>query len=48
VRITYLASRPASGTQDVDGTGHNIPRNRPDVVASTILAVAAQSRAIGG
>ena len=29
----------------VDGTGHNIPRNRPDVVAGTILAVAAQARA---
>jgi pimeloyl-ACP methyl ester carboxylesterase len=32
----------------VDGTGHNIPRNQPDVVASTILAVAAQARASGG
>jgi pimeloyl-ACP methyl ester carboxylesterase len=32
----------------VDGTGHNIPRNRPDAVASTILAVAAQARATGG
>ena len=29
----------------VDGTGHNIPVSRPDVVASTILAVAAQARA---
>ena len=29
----------------VDGTGHNIPRNRPDAVASAILAVAAQARA---
>jgi pimeloyl-ACP methyl ester carboxylesterase len=32
----------------VDGTGHNIPRNRPDVVAGTILAVAAQARASSG
>jgi pimeloyl-ACP methyl ester carboxylesterase len=32
----------------VDGTGHNIPRDRPDVVAGTILAVAAQARASGG
>jgi pimeloyl-ACP methyl ester carboxylesterase len=32
----------------VDGTGHNIPRDRPDVVADTILAVAAQVRAGGG
>jgi pimeloyl-ACP methyl ester carboxylesterase len=31
----------------VDGTGHNIPRDRPDVVAGTILAVAAQARASG-
>ena len=29
----------------VDGTGHNIPTHRPDVVADTILAVAAQVRA---
>ena len=32
----------------VDGTGHNIPRDRPDVVAGTILAVAAQARGSGG
>ena len=32
----------------VDGTGHNIPRNRPDVGARTILTVAAQARASGG
>jgi pimeloyl-ACP methyl ester carboxylesterase len=29
----------------VDGTGHNIPRDRPGIVADTILAVAAQVRA---
>jgi len=28
----------------VEGTGHNIPRNRPDVVAGAILEVAAQVR----
>ncbi len=28
----------------VDGTGHNIPRDRPDAVAGTILAVAAQAQ----
>jgi pimeloyl-ACP methyl ester carboxylesterase len=28
----------------VDGSGHDIPRDRPDVVAGTILAVAAQAR----
>jgi pimeloyl-ACP methyl ester carboxylesterase len=27
----------------VDGTGHNIPRDRPDAVAGAILAVAAQA-----
>lgn len=32
----------------VDGTGHNIPRERPDAVADTILAVAARARASGG
>jgi len=32
----------------VDGTGHNIPRNRPDVVAGAILEVAAQARASDG
>ena len=26
------------------GTGHNIPRDRPDAVAGTILAVAAQAQ----
>jgi pimeloyl-ACP methyl ester carboxylesterase len=31
----------------VDGTGHNIPNNRPGIVADTILAVAAQARASG-
>jgi pimeloyl-ACP methyl ester carboxylesterase len=28
----------------VDGTGHNIPRDRPDAVAGAILAVAAQTQ----
>ena len=32
----------------VNGTGHDIPRDRPDVAADTILAVAAQVRASGG
>jgi pimeloyl-ACP methyl ester carboxylesterase len=31
----------------VDGTGHDIPRDRPDVVADAILAVAAQVRQPG-
>jgi hypothetical protein len=30
---------------EADGTGHNIPGTRPDVVADAILAVAAQVRA---
>ena len=32
----------------VDGTGHNIPGNRPDVVADAILAVAAEARTMAG
>jgi pimeloyl-ACP methyl ester carboxylesterase len=44
-----LASAAPQGRHVVvDGTGHNIPRDRPDVVAGTILAVAAQARASGG
>jgi pimeloyl-ACP methyl ester carboxylesterase len=41
------ATAPQGRHAVVDGTGHNIPRNRPDVVAATILAVAAQARASG-
>src|ERR1700735_2404880 len=41
------AAAPQGRHVVVEGTGHNIPRNRPDVVASTILAVAAQVRASG-
>ena len=44
-----LAVAAAQGRHVViDGTGHNIPRNRPDVVALTILEVAARARASGG
>jgi pimeloyl-ACP methyl ester carboxylesterase len=39
------AAAPRGRHVVVDGTGHNIPRDRPDVVADTILAVAAQVRA---
>jgi pimeloyl-ACP methyl ester carboxylesterase len=42
------ATAPQGRHVVVDGTGHNIPRDRPDVVADTILAVAAQVRASGG
>ena len=42
------AAAPQGRHVVVDGTGHNIPRDRPDVVADTILAVAAQARASGG
>jgi pimeloyl-ACP methyl ester carboxylesterase len=38
------ATAPQGRHVVVDGTGHNIPRNRPDAVAGTILAVAAQAR----
>jgi pimeloyl-ACP methyl ester carboxylesterase len=47
--LAGLAAAAAQGRHVVvDGTGHNIPRHRPDVVAGTILAVAAQARASGG
>ena len=42
------AAAPQGRHVVVDGTGHNIPRNRPDVVADAILTVAAQTRASGG
>jgi len=42
------AAAPQGRHAVVSGTGHNIPRDRPDVVAGTILAVAAQVRAGGG
>jgi len=42
------AAAPQGRHVVVGGTGHNIPRDRPDVVAGTILAVAAQARASGG
>jgi pimeloyl-ACP methyl ester carboxylesterase len=42
------AAAPQGRHVVVDGTGHNIPRDRPDVVADTILAVAAQVRVSGG
>ena len=42
------ASAPQGRQVVVDGTGHNVPRDRPDMVAGAILAVAAQVRAGGG
>ena len=39
------ASAPQGRHVVVDGSGHNIPRDRPDVVADAILTVAAQVRA---
>jgi pimeloyl-ACP methyl ester carboxylesterase len=38
------AAAPGGRHVVVDGAGHNIPRDRPDVVAEAILAVAAQVR----
>jgi pimeloyl-ACP methyl ester carboxylesterase len=44
---TELAAAAPQGRQVVvDGTGHNIPRNRPDVVATAILEVVAQTQAV--
>jgi pimeloyl-ACP methyl ester carboxylesterase len=42
------AAAPQGRHVVVNGTGHNIPKNRPDVVADAILAVAAQARASDG
>ena len=42
------AAAPRGRHVVVDGTGHNIPRDRPDVVAGTILAAAAQARTSSG
>src|ERR1700752_3427867 len=42
------AAAPLGSHVVVDDAGQDIPRNRPDVVAGTILAVAAQARASGG
>jgi pimeloyl-ACP methyl ester carboxylesterase len=48
VHAGLAAAAPQGRHVVVDGTGHSIPRDRPDVVAGTILAVAAQVRASGG
>src|ERR1700733_4163577 len=42
------ATAPQGRHVVVEGTGHNIPRNRPGVVARAILDVAAQVRTSGG
>jgi pimeloyl-ACP methyl ester carboxylesterase len=38
------AAAPQGRHVVVDGTGHNIPRNRPGVVAAAILEVVAQTQ----
>jgi pimeloyl-ACP methyl ester carboxylesterase len=38
------AAAPQGSHVVVNGTGHDIPRNRPDAVAETILAIATQVR----
>jgi pimeloyl-ACP methyl ester carboxylesterase len=48
LQAALAAAAPQGRHVVVDGTGHNIPRDRPDAVADTILAVAAQARASGG
>jgi pimeloyl-ACP methyl ester carboxylesterase len=48
LQARLAAAAPQGRHVVVDGTGHNIPRDRPDVVADTILEVAAQVRASGG
>jgi len=44
MQAALAAAAPQGRHVVVDGTGHNIPRDRPDVVAETILTVAAQAR----
>ena len=44
LQAELAAAAPQGSHVVVNGTGHNIPRNRPDVVAGAILAVAAQAR----
>ena len=43
IPVRYASVDPATfGVDHRHGTGHDMPGNRPDVVASTILAVAAR------
>jgi pimeloyl-ACP methyl ester carboxylesterase len=44
LQAALAAAAPRGLHVVVDGTGHNIPRDRPDAVAGTILAVAAQAQ----
>ena len=48
LQAAVAAAAPQGRHIVVNGTGHDIPRDRPDVVADAILAVAAQVRASGG
>jgi len=48
LQAELAAAAPRGRHAVVNGAGHNIPRDRPDVVADTILAVAAQARVSGG
>ena len=43
LQAELAAAAPQGQHVVVDGTGHNIPRNRPDVVARAILDVAARA-----
>ena len=44
LQAALAAATPQGRHVVVDGTAHNIPRDRPDAVAGTILAVAAQAQ----
>jgi pimeloyl-ACP methyl ester carboxylesterase len=44
LQAALAAAAPRGRHVVVDGTGHNIPRDRPDAVAGAILAVVAQAR----
>jgi pimeloyl-ACP methyl ester carboxylesterase len=45
LQAELAAAAPQGCHVVVDGTGHNIPRNRPGIVADTILGVVAEVRA---
>jgi pimeloyl-ACP methyl ester carboxylesterase len=47
LQTELAAAAPQGRHLIVDGTGHNIPGDRPDVVADTVLAVAARARSSG-
>jgi pimeloyl-ACP methyl ester carboxylesterase len=48
LQTELAAAAPQGRHVIVEGTGHNIPKNRPDVVADAILEIVARARASSG